>query len=192
MNYVLTPLEEEIKKMYLSWGIRRPDQIELFKIAEKLDVWIHIADYESQAIEREEGLFSMVLDIYKSEPEQWEDFGHELAHILYHAGNQLHMSDSFADYQESKAENFALQFCIPTFMILESGLLSIKNQSVSFLMETRNEMVLFLMETFNVTENFALKKLIHFERQVVGMQFHKAFCEAMKVAETFNEYQLTK
>jgi Zn-dependent peptidase ImmA (M78 family) len=181
MRYVMTALEKEIKQMYLSWGIRNPYQMDLYKIAEKLDVWIHIADYESQTIERADGLFSVVLDIYKSEAEQWEDFGHELAHVLYHAGNQLNMTDSFAEFQETKANNFALQFCIPTFMILESGL-----------PPTRNEAILFLMETFNVTENFASKKLIHFERQVVGMQFHKAYWEAMKVAEAFNEYLLIK
>jgi Zn-dependent peptidase ImmA (M78 family) len=181
MNYVLTPLEEEIKKMYFSWGIRNPYQIDLYKIAEKLDVWIHIVDYESQSIERADGLFSVVLDIYKSEPEQWEDFGHELAHILYHAGNQLHMTDSFVEFQEIKANNFALQFCIPSFMILESGL-----------PHSWNEAILFMMETFNVTENFARKKLIHFERQVVGYQFHKAIWEAQKVAETLSDYQLIK
>ncbi|OLS39097.1 ImmA/IrrE family metallo-endopeptidase [Bacillus sp. MRMR6] len=163
MNYVLTPLEEEIKTMYLSFGIRRPDQIELYKIAEKLDIWIHIADYESQAIEREEGLFSIVLDIYKSEPEQWDDFGHELAHILYHSGNQLEMTETFSEFQEVKANNFALQFCVPTFMLIDSGL-----------PPTWNEAVLFIMETFNVTQNSAQKKLIHFERQVIGFQFHES------------------
>jgi hypothetical protein len=52
MSYVLTPLETDIKKMYLSWGIHQPDQIELFDIAEKLNIWIHIADFESQACDR--------------------------------------------------------------------------------------------------------------------------------------------
>src|SRR4051812_7759399 len=121
MNYVLTPLEEEIKKLYISMDIHRPDQVDLWDIAKKLDIWLHIADYESQACERN-GLLSIVLDIYKSEAEQWEDFGHELAHILWHGGNQITMPDSFSEFQETKANNFALQFCIPTFMILDSGL----------------------------------------------------------------------
>jgi hypothetical protein len=179
MNYVLTPLEEEIKNMYLSMNILRPDQIDLWKIANKLDVWLHIADYESQAIEREEGLYSIVLDIYKSEQEQWEDFGHEIKHILKDAGNQMHMPDSFAEYQERKAESFSLQFCVPTFMILESGL-----------PPTWNEAILFIMETFNVTEEFARKKLIHFERQVIGFRFHEEFSRALKVAETESKYQV--
>lgn len=180
MNYVLTPLEEEIKKMYLSWGIQHPFQIDLFKIADKLDIWIHIADFESQACERN-GLMSIVLDIFKSESEQWEDFGHELKHILHDAGNQLEVSDAFANYQEVKANNFALQFCVPTFMILESGL-----------PPSWNEAILFIMETFNVTEDFARKKLLHFERQVVGLQFHEAYCEALKVSEMFNDYLIAK
>jgi Zn-dependent peptidase ImmA (M78 family) len=178
MDYVLTPLEEEIKKMYLTFGIRRPDQIELFSIAYKLDIWVHIADYESQSCERD-GLLSIVLDIYKSEQEQWEDFGHELAHILWHGGNQLDLSDSFVEYQEIKANNFALQFCVPTFMLLESGLPPLWNEAV-----------LFVMETFNVTEEFARKKLMYFERQVIGFQFHEVFSHALKVAETEREYRV--
>lgn len=172
MNYVLTPLEEEIKKLYQSMGIYRPDQMELFDMAGKLEIWVHIADFESQSLEREEGLFSIILDIYKSEAEQWEDFGHELAHVLFHAGCQYKLPDSFVDFQESKANNFALHFCIPTFMILDSGL-----------PYTWNEAILFVMDTFNVTEHFARKRLEHFNNQVIGFEFHKAIREAQREAE---------
>jgi Zn-dependent peptidase ImmA (M78 family) len=168
MKYVLTPLEEEIENMYLSWGIHQPDQIELFAIADKLDIWIHIADFPSQACERD-GLLSIILDIYKSEKEHWEDFGHELAHILFHAGNQLEMPDSLSRFQEVKANNFALQFCVPTFMLLNL-----------VLPPTWNEAVFFIMDTFNVTEDFAQKKLMHFERQILGFQFHRAIWKLIK------------
>jgi Zn-dependent peptidase ImmA (M78 family) len=177
MNYTLTPLEAEIKRLYLSWGMCQPEQIDLFGIAEKLDIWIYVTDFESQAIEREEGLFSLNLDKNKSLQEQWEDFGHEIAHILNHGGNQLDMSEGFADFQETKANNFALQFCVPTFMLLDSILPS-----------NRKETILYIMETFNVTEHFARKKLIHFERQVIGFQFHEEFTQALKVSEAFSQY----
>lgn len=178
MEYVLTNLEEKIKKMYLSWGIRRPDQMDMLEIAAKLDIWVHFLDSDSWALEKD-GLFSIILNKKKSEPEQWQDFAHELNHVLCHSGNQLNMSDSFAAFQEAKANNFSLHFCVPTFMILESGL-----------PYTWSEALLFVMETFNVTEEFARKKLIHFERQVIGFQFHKAIWESQKVAVIEKEYEL--
>lgn len=180
MDYVLTPLEEEIKKLYLSCGIYIPEQIDLFRIAEKLDIWVHIANYESQACERG-GLLTIVLNENKSTQEQWEDFGHELKHILWDAGNQLEMPDSFAKFQETKANNFALQFCVPTFMLLESDLPTYWNEAIRF-----------ISDTFHVTDHFAEKKLIHFERQITGFQFHEEFSRALKVAETSSEYQFTK
>lgn len=172
MTYILTPLEEEIKKLYLSMGILRPDQVDLFDIAGKLNVWVHVAKYESRACEREKGLFSIVLDSRLSEPEQWEDFGHELCHVLMHGGSQLSMPASFREFQEIKAQNFALHFCVPTFMILDSG--------VPY---TWNAAILFVMETFNVTEPFARKRLEHFNKQVIGFEFNRAFQDALKVSQ---------
>lgn len=179
MKYALTPLEEKIKNLYLSMGIRRPDQIELCDIAANLNIWVHFANFESASCERENGLFSIVLDKNKSESEQWEDFGHELKHVLWDVGNQLEMSDSFSEFQEVKANNFALQFCVPTFMILDSGL--------PF---TWGEATLFVMDTFNVTDTFARKRLEHFNKQVIGFEFHNAIREAQKMAEMESKYKI--
>jgi Zn-dependent peptidase ImmA (M78 family) len=115
-------------------------------------------------------LLSIILDIYKSEQEQWEDFGHELAHILWHGGNQIEMPDTLARFQEVKANNFALQFCVPTFMLLDL-----------VIPHNLNEAVFFIMETFNVTGDFARKKLMHLERQLIGYQFHRAFWKLRKL-----------
>jgi hypothetical protein len=169
MTYILTPLEHEIEKMYLSLGIYQPDQIELCDIAAKLNIWVHFEPVRSRALDNA-GLHSIIIDSRISESKQWEDFGHELNHILHHGGCQLNMPESFREFQEIKANNFALHFCVPTFMILDSGL-----------PYTWNEAILFVMDTYNVTEKFARKRLEHFNKQVIGFEFHIAFKEALLI-----------
>ncbi|MDD9312695.1 ImmA/IrrE family metallo-endopeptidase [Cytobacillus firmus] len=171
MKYQLTPLENDIKNLYLTMGIYRPDQIDLEDIAFKLDIWLHEAKFKSRA-RSYKGMHTIVIDSRISEPEKWEHFGHEVNHILYHEGNQLNMPSSFRQFQEAKSNNFALHFCIPTFMILDSGL-----------PYTWNEATLYVMETFNVTEPFARKRLLHFNNQVIGFEFYEALRREWSLSE---------
>jgi Zn-dependent peptidase ImmA (M78 family) len=48
---------------------------------------------------------------------KWQEFAHELCHLLRHAGNQNALPFPFVQLQESQANSFALHFFIPTFMI---------------------------------------------------------------------------
>ncbi|MDJ1631941.1 hypothetical protein QNN00_23060 [Bacillus velezensis] len=41
------------------------------------------------------GEYSVVLDARASPQEQWQDFVHELCHVLKHTGNQFHMNRMF-------------------------------------------------------------------------------------------------
>jgi Zn-dependent peptidase ImmA (M78 family) len=168
MSYRLTLLEQQVKDLYHSLRIYRPDQMDLESIAAKLSIWVHVAPFTSKA-QRFKGLYSIILDSRLSDSEQWEDFGHEVCHVLNHAGNQLQMPKPFKEFQESKANNFALHFCVPTFMILDSGL-----------PYTWNEATLFVMDTYNVTEHFARKRLEHFNKQVIGFEFHEAFRKSIE------------
>lgn len=162
MEYQLTPLEQEIKEIYHTLHIYRPEQIDMHDMADKLNVWLHVAPLDSKAVQWK-GLKSMIIDSRKTEPELWEDFGHEMGHLKNHAGNQLQIREDMREYQETKANNFALHFCVPTFMILDSGLPC-----------TWSEATYYVMETFNVTEPFARKRLEHFNNQVIGFEFYEA------------------
>jgi Zn-dependent peptidase ImmA (M78 family) len=168
MDYQLTPLEQDVKDLYHSLSVIRPDQIELLEIAARLNIWISLGRFSSKA-KSYKGFYSIDIDSRISESEQWEVFGHELCHILRHGGNQLWMPKEFRDFQEVKANNFALHFCVPTFMILDSGL-----------PHTWNEAILYVMETFNVTEPFARKRLEHFHKQVIGFEFYNAIENHLK------------
>lgn len=154
--YYTTQLEDYTKNLYQSLSIFVPEQMNMMKIAQKLNIWLYFAPIGSCAIEHN-GLTSIVLDKRKSQQEQFEDFGHEIAHLLFHAGNQLNMSKMFLDYQEVKAQNFAMHFCIPTFMLQRLPLPS-----------TRSEAIYLLSSTFNVTAELANKRSIHYEGQILA------------------------
>lgn len=140
-----------------------PGQIDMQKIAQKLNIWLHFAPYGSRAIFRD-NLPSIIIDNRKTIHHQWEDFGHELCHILFHVGNQLHIPKMFLDYQEAKANNFMLQFCIPTFMLRK---LDLPN--------TKLEAICLLVETFNVSFETAHKRLLYYENQLLATHLQKVF-----------------
>ncbi|MEJ9171596.1 ImmA/IrrE family metallo-endopeptidase [Bacillus cereus] len=157
--YYTTQIEDYIQHLYQSLSIFVPEQIDMIEIAKKLNICLYFAPFGSHAIERN-GVASLVIDSRKTKSEHWEDFSHELCHILLHSGNQLSMSKMFLNYQEAKANNFALQFCIPTFMLRRLPAVHLETLSIA--------------ETFNVTLGFAEKRLLHFENQLFASKLHHA------------------
>jgi Zn-dependent peptidase ImmA (M78 family) len=164
-NYQSTPLEDDIRKLYHEIGIMEHYQLDMIYIAERLNVWIHFMDIESQAIDRN-GLHSMVIDRRLSPDLQWQDFGHELCHVLRQAGKQTDMPMEFLLFQETKADNFALEFCVPSFML--------KTIKLPYL---RSEAIRFISEAFNVTQTFASRKLEIMQRRVYQGQLDAEFVE---------------
>jgi hypothetical protein len=154
--YTCTPLEQSIEKLYRTIGFHEPYQLDVEAIADKLGIWVHFAPYTSRALERA-GLQSIVLDSRLSRQEQWQEFGHELCHLLHHAGNQLTMGESFIRFQETKASNFAFHFCIPTFMLLHSDLPSLEKEAVAT-----------IASTFGVQPEFAQERLKRHNRQMAS------------------------
>jgi Zn-dependent peptidase ImmA (M78 family) len=160
IHYHTTRLEDYTENLYHSLAIFAPEQMDIMEIAQKLNIWVYFAPIGSCALERN-GLLSIVLDERKSSQEQFEDFAHEVAHLFFHAGNQLNMPKMFLDYQEAKAHNFAMQFCIPTFMLQKLSLPT-----------TKSEAIHMLSHTFNVTPQLADKRLVHYQNQVLASHIH--------------------
>ncbi|PFY08599.1 ImmA/IrrE family metallo-endopeptidase [Bacillus toyonensis] len=161
-----TQTEDYIKNLYESLSIFIPEQINMIEIAHKLNIWLHFAPFGSRAIQRE-GLPSIIIDNRKKLYHQWEDFGHELCHILFHIGNQLSMPKMFLDYQEAKANNFMLHFCVPTFML----------RALDF-PDTRLEAIYLIIETFNVSFETAHKRLLNYENQLLASHLQKVLSKA--------------
>lgn len=159
LHYTFTPLESWIEKLYNHLSISTPEQLNMIDIAAKLKIWLHFADVESVALDRE-GLYSLIIDRRLSKQQQWEDFGHELCHLLRHAGNQMMLPDLMVELQEAQANNFALHFCAPTFMLLKRPIPRLKREFIED-----------VCITFNVTYPFAKKRVEHFENQMTYFHF---------------------
>lgn len=150
-----TYLEEYILKLYRSIGISTPSQIDMNAIATLLNIEIsyqnNVFRFDNEVVLRNNSL-----------PEQWVDFGHELAHVLLHNGSQLNMLKSYMEYQERKANLFALHFCVPTFML----------EKICF-PNTKKEAVAMITNEFNVTSEFAVKRLELWINRCKGIEFQR-------------------
>ncbi|MBN6887776.1 Zn-dependent peptidase ImmA (M78 family) [Cytobacillus horneckiae] len=180
MKFQMTSLENNIGKLYNFLEIQTPEEIEMYKIAEKLDIWIHYWNKESKMNYRK-GMYSIILDNRKNSVRQWQDFCHELAHVIRHYGNQNKMHELFIDLQESQATNFMYHFCVPTFMLLKLNI----NDYINI-----NNGVDFVVKTFNVTEDFANKRLIHFRNQMLQAKSdeeHRRYMEARYPKMVYSE-----
>ncbi|MGX2958010.1 ImmA/IrrE family metallo-endopeptidase [Peribacillus sp. JNUCC 23] len=154
MKYYTTLLEDWIKEFYYRLDISRPYQLNLLEISARLGLIVNYERMTSRFYEQD-----IIIDERLSEQEQWQDFAHELCHILRHNGNQFTMSKLFLDLQENQANHFAYHFCIPTFMLLKMQI-----------PDDRNQAIYFLANTFSVTLEFAEKRLDLFLNQIFSFQ----------------------
>lgn len=156
MKIQMTSLEEKVMKLYLEMGIEIPSRINMNEIANYLDIWIHLYDGESQVFKRR-GLYSMFLNESLTPEEQWQDFGHEIGHVIKHVGDQHKLRIAFRELQEFQANNFMYHFCVPTFMLLDYEISNFMNIE---------DGVPFILEKFPVTEEFAKKRLLMLSNQM--------------------------
>ncbi|BBP88644.1 hypothetical protein BsIDN1_22620 [Bacillus safensis] len=109
MTGFLTHLEEEIKRLYAKLQISGPAYRDMQRIASEFHVWVHYEDTGSMMI-KHQGLYSIILNRSLSSEEQWQDFAHELCHVLKHAGNHFKMHKLFRELQEFQAKQFMYHF----------------------------------------------------------------------------------
>lgn len=171
LEFYLSHLEEYVKNMYLNFGFTEPYHIDMSRIASYFNIWVHYEDVNSMMI-KHDGMYSIILDSRLSKEKQWEDFAHELCHVLKHAGNQLNMNKMFRELQEFQANQFMYHFCVPTFMLLKLDF-----------PELRCHAAKMIAELFNVTEEFAAKRVELFEKRQIGIQFHQAWTASLRNAE---------
>lgn len=148
-HYVFHNADATIKNLYASINVTLARQLCPTAIAECLNISLAFLPVNSMRINK-----SIYLDSRLSTELQWEQFGHELCHVLWHPDNQLHITQSFIDMQERQANNFALYACIPTSMLMEMEM-----------PEERCHAIHRMMETFNVSKPFAERRLdLHIEK----------------------------
>jgi len=138
MNYT-SYTEDFVKELYYRIGILRPQKLDFGVISYKMGIDVFYWNKPSQALFLNEFAW-IFLNNHLSPQQIWQDFCHELGHVLLHVGNQKRMTESFRKYQEYKANHFMYHACVPTFMLHEM------EESIS---------VKKIIQVFNVEEKFA-------------------------------------
>jgi hypothetical protein len=183
-HYQLTPLEQWIEELYRKLEITSPEQLHIIELATKFNIWVYYLDMGSMAIENK-GLFSINIDRRLSAKEQWEDFLHELCHMLRHAGNQLSMPGSYMEWQEQDATNFQLYAAIPFSMLKQLHL-----------PERQGELVEMIAEEFHVTHHLAAARLEQIQRRslqgILDQEYRTQLDEKMRKYDTSNWSQETR
>ncbi|MGE7947948.1 ImmA/IrrE family metallo-endopeptidase [Lysinibacillus sp. NPDC093688] len=158
--YFYSHLEDYIKDFYTQMGILSPSLLDYRKISINIGIKIFYWPDYSQALFANEKPF-IFLDETLSQQQRWQEFCHELAHVLLHTGDQFDMSPLFREYQERKANSFMYHACMPTFMLDELKLCDCTANTV-----------LKLQELFNVEYEFALKRLTQYYNKLIMQKWH--------------------
>ncbi|MDE0581512.1 ImmA/IrrE family metallo-endopeptidase [Planococcus sp. A6] len=136
-------LEEYINKLLNRIDVHSPHQLNITVISARLGLSVHYLPIDSMYLAGH-----IFLDSRKTDVQQWQDFAHELPHSCWHEGDQALISVMMREYQEWKADNFARNLCIPTFMIENMKLPSYEKEAIWM-----------LQETFGVEKEFAAIRL---------------------------------
>ena len=142
-TYSYTHLEDFIFNLYSNIDIFYWHQLNPDLIGNRLGLTI---DYLPINSFHDENI--IILDSRLSDKEQWQDFGHELCHVILHTGNQLKTPPLFKEYKEWKANSFAEHACIPTFMLNRMKLPNSEESAIWM-----------IQEKFGIEREFAQKRL---------------------------------
>lgn len=147
MGLTKTHLEEFVDELYLKLNISRPEELEIELISSRMGLSVEYTPGPSKCIQMGSSTVILIDDSLRPAL-QWQDFAHELAHLLRHSGNQYVLSPDFRVLQEWQASHFALYFCIPGFML--------QNIDLPF---QKQDAILKVMDVFHVTPVFAAARL---------------------------------
>lgn len=128
-------------------GISKPQELKFQTIAEQLGIHVLFWPDSSQALFSGNKGF-ILLNEKLTPQQQWQEFCHELAHVILHVGNQRKVPESFRTYQEAKANIFMYHAAIPTFMLDQLQIFNLDFMTVHE-----------VQQLFNVEYEFALKRL---------------------------------
>ena len=127
--------------------IYEAEKLSLKLISRSLDIKLFYWEEKSQAILYDD-MSAIFIDNRISPQLQWQDFCHEMCHVLIHSGDQINMPPLFREYQEFKANNFMYHACVPTFMLEELDLYDCTAHSINY-----------VQQLFNVEYEFAKIRL---------------------------------
>jgi len=90
--------EDFIKDMYLRIGILKPQQLNQHQIARSLSIKLFYWGESSRALFLKDTPY-IFINGRLTKQQQWQDFCHELSHVLMHSGHQAWLPPLFIEYQ---------------------------------------------------------------------------------------------
>lgn len=155
-HYQRTPLEQWIEDIYRMHGIGSPRDLTIENLAARLNTWVYYQPIGSRYIDRGQGMYSVVIDSRLGRKEQWEEFLHELCHVLRHSGNQHQMPEPLIRWQEEHAAHFQLYAAMPYAMLRTLQIPQLQSEAVGF-----------LCEEFGVTAGLAERRLRQIQQRML-------------------------
>lgn len=148
MNYTKTHLEDFVEALYNRIDITKPEQLDPEIISARLGITLDYVRGPSKSVYAA-GIVVIVLNNELPPALQWQDFAHELAHVLRHTGNQHLLPPSFKQFQEWQADHFASHFCVPTFMLEQLNLPWDRKEAIAMIAEQFGVMPWFAAASVN-------------------------------------------
>ncbi|WP_010279822.1 ImmA/IrrE family metallo-endopeptidase [Paenibacillus senegalensis] len=170
-NYKCTPFEQWIEDVFLRYSIIQPQHLCIDYVARKFNIWVYYRKFNSAHFQLGRGLYSVNIDARLTKEEQWEDFLHELCHVLRHEGNQLVMAESFRRWQEQDANHFVPYAAMPFFMLKR---LEIPQQ--------KEDILDLFIHTFKVTRTLAEKRLEQIQRRILQTVWDEEWKKRCEIA----------
>lgn len=127
--------------------ILEPHQLDYQHISAELGIKLFHWYEHSQALFLKDRPY-IFLNVHQSNQQKWQDFCHELGHVLLHAGNQRRLSTAFVNYQEAKSNLFMYHACVPSFMLDQLDINDYTSETINL-----------ITELFCVEGPFAAKRL---------------------------------
>jgi len=177
-DYQLTPLEQWIQDLYLRLKITEPAQLNILNLANRMNVWIYFRSVASKALEIN-GQYSINIDRRLNKREQYEEFLHELCHLLRHSGNQTILPVQFSEKQEQEAQHFILYAAVPYSMFIQLEL-----------PEMQRDIADLLVQEFGITHAIANKRIEQIQQR--KLQFVSDRINEVWADQTRSLYDPTK
>lgn len=136
-------MEQFVNSLFKFLKITQSDQLNIKTISALTNISVNYWEFGSEAVSYK-GSKKIFINEKLSKQERWQEFAHELYHLLGHVGSQnKYMHRLFMTHQEKQAEYFSYHFCVPTFM----------------LDNLKGVDVYVIMRLFNVEFDFAMRRL---------------------------------
>lgn len=142
--------EKYIHHLYRSINVTSYEQLSIDRVSVFLDIDIIYWEYSS-TIANHKNNYKVFINEKLDHRQQWQDFGHEMAHFCWHGGSSRYLLQMYLDYQEHKADYFSYHFCVPTFMLQEIDGVTVQA----------------IMNLFNVEFDFALRRLEMYKNKIL-------------------------